>query len=85
MSAKLLGGWQLTYAGVAPVTRQSGKKSAVLMRYGCNLRLRNAIYHWAGALIGLCTTRADATISVLSRGGFCHKDCREAEGLVELH
>ena len=33
------------YAGVAPVTRQSGKKSAVLMRYGCNLRLRNAIYH----------------------------------------
>jgi transposase len=24
------------YAGVAPVTRQSGKKATVLMRYGCN-------------------------------------------------
>jgi transposase len=35
------------YAGVAPVTRQSGKKSTVLMRYGCNLRLRNAVYHWS--------------------------------------
>ena len=35
------------YAGVAPVTRQSGKKSTVLMRYGCNLRLRNALYHWS--------------------------------------
>lgn len=35
------------YAGVAPVTRQSGKKAAVLMRYGCNLRLRNALYHWS--------------------------------------
>ncbi|GAC1660052.1 MAG: hypothetical protein NVS9B15_24190 [Acidobacteriaceae bacterium] len=35
------------YAGVAPVTRQSGKKASVLMRYGCNLRLRNALYHWS--------------------------------------
>jgi transposase len=35
------------YAGVAPVTRQSGKKATVLMRYGCNLRLRNALYHWS--------------------------------------
>ena len=35
------------YAGVAPVTRQSGKKSTVLMRYGCNLRVRNAVYHWS--------------------------------------
>jgi transposase len=35
------------YAGVAPVTRQSGKKATVLMRYGCNLRLRNAVYHWS--------------------------------------
>jgi len=35
-------------AGVAPVTRRSGKrKPAVHMRRGCNLRLRNALYHWA--------------------------------------
>jgi transposase len=37
-----------SYAGVAPVTRQSGKrKRQVVMRYGCNQRLRNALYHWA--------------------------------------
>ncbi len=35
------------HAGVAPVTRQSGKRTAVLMRYGCNVRLRNALYHWS--------------------------------------
>ena len=35
------------YGGVAPVTRQSGKKKVVSMRYGCNMRLRNALYHWA--------------------------------------
>ncbi len=35
------------YAGTAPITRQSGKKTLVLMRYSCNERLRNALYHWA--------------------------------------
>jgi transposase len=35
------------HAGVAPVTRQSGKRAAVLMRRGCNARLRNALYHWS--------------------------------------
>ncbi|MGD8278511.1 MAG: IS110 family transposase [Gemmatimonadota bacterium] len=34
-------------AGLAPVTRRSGKSHVVLMRYGCNTRLRNAFYHWA--------------------------------------
>lgn len=33
--------------GTAPVTRQSGKKTAVSMRYACNPRLREAVYHWA--------------------------------------
>lgn len=35
------------YAGAAPVTHQSGKRRKVVMRYGCNQRLRNALYHWA--------------------------------------
>lgn len=35
------------YAGVAPVTRQSGKHLSVSMRYACNNRLRNALYHHA--------------------------------------
>lgn len=33
--------------GLAPVTKRSGKSFVVLMRYGCNTRLRNAFYHWA--------------------------------------
>ena len=35
------------YSGAAPITRQSGKKKQVTMRYGCNQRLRNALYHWS--------------------------------------
>jgi transposase len=35
------------YGGIAPVTRRSGKKMQVQMRYGCNIRLRNALYHWS--------------------------------------
>jgi hypothetical protein len=35
--------------GVAPVTKQSGKRRTVSMRYACNIRLRNAAYHWARA------------------------------------
>jgi transposase len=34
-------------AGVAPITRQSGKRTQVSMRHACNGRLRNALYHWA--------------------------------------
>ncbi len=36
-----------TLGGIAPVTRQSGKRLAVRRRYGCNQRLSNAFYHWA--------------------------------------
>lgn len=36
-----------SYAGAAPVTRQSGKRRVIVMRYGCNQRLRNALYHWS--------------------------------------
>jgi transposase len=34
-------------AGLAPVTRQSGTRRTVGMRYACNRRLRDACYHWA--------------------------------------
>jgi transposase len=36
-----------TYGGSAPITRRSGKKIIVIMRRGCNERLRDAFYHWA--------------------------------------
>ena len=35
------------YSGTAPITKRSGKRLAVRMRYACNTRLRNALYHWA--------------------------------------
>jgi len=35
------------HAGIAPVTRRSGKTKIVVMRYACNTRLRNALYHAA--------------------------------------
>ncbi|HVB59148.1 MAG TPA: transposase [Candidatus Acidoferrales bacterium] len=35
------------HAGIAPVTKQSGKQRMVLMRYACNERLRHAFYHCA--------------------------------------
>ena len=37
-----------SYSGAAPVTKRSGKRQFfVHMRYACNPRLRNALYHWA--------------------------------------
>src|SRR5215468_1342437 len=36
-----------THGGVAPVTKQSGKRRQVVMRRGCNPRLRHALYHMA--------------------------------------
>jgi hypothetical protein len=40
-----------TRSGVAPVTRRSGKKLTVLMRYACNQHLRNACHYWAQGAI----------------------------------
>ena len=36
-----------THSGVAPVTKHSGKRRVVVMRRGCNPRLRHALYHMA--------------------------------------
>jgi transposase len=43
------------YAGAAPVTRRSGKKKVIVMRYACNEQLRNALYHWSR-----CSMQKDA-------------------------
>jgi transposase len=34
-------------AGVAPVTKRSGKSCLVIRRQACHARLANALYHWA--------------------------------------
>src|SRR5215218_2029363 len=36
-----------TLSGVAPVTKRSGKSGLVTMRYAAQVRLRNAVFHWA--------------------------------------
>jgi transposase len=36
-----------TLAGVAPVTKRSGKMHIVVRRHACHKRLANALYHWA--------------------------------------
>ena len=36
-----------THSGIAPVTKHSGKRRLVVMRRGCNPRLRHALYHMA--------------------------------------
>jgi transposase len=35
------------HAGSAPITKASGKRRLVTMRYACNPRLRNALHYWA--------------------------------------
>jgi transposase len=38
-------------AGVAPVTRQSGKQRFVVRRLACNRRLQGAVHHWSRVAI----------------------------------
>lgn len=59
------------YAGAAPVTRQSGKKTVILMRHGCNQRLRNALYHWA-RVSTVCDPRTRSHYAQLRARGHSH-------------
>src|SRR3954469_6874548 len=52
-----------TLSGVAPVTKRSGKSCIVLMRYAAQVRLRNAVFHWARVAVlndPKCRSRYDA-------------------------
>lgn len=59
------------YAGLAPVTRRSGKSHTVVMRRACNLRLRNAFYHWA-RVSTICDPAARAYYTSLRARGHTH-------------
>jgi transposase len=59
------------YAGAAPVTRRSGKKTVILMRHGCNERLRNALYHWA-RVSTICDPRSRIHYAQLRAKGHSH-------------
>lgn len=54
--------------GIAPVTKQSGRRRTVSMRYACNLRLRNAGYHWARAGVQRDTRSRTYYVALRARG-----------------
>lgn len=59
------------YAGPAPITRRSGKSWVVLMRRGCNGRLRDALYHMA-RVSTTCDPAARAYYASLRARGHKH-------------
>jgi len=60
-----------SYGGTAPITRQSGKRKAIIMRKGCNQRLRNAIYHWS-RVSTQCDSRSKDHYAELRAKGHSH-------------
>jgi transposase len=57
--------------GVAPVTRQSGKRTTVSRRYACNHRLQNALYHWA-RISSQCDVKTKLHYQSLRQRGHSH-------------
>lgn len=55
-------------SGLAPVTKRSGKRHIVVMRYGCSTRLRNAFYHWARTSVQRDTTAKAYYADLRARG-----------------
>jgi transposase len=69
-----------TLAGLAPVTKASGKRRLVTMRYACNHPLRSACYHWAR-----CAAQSDAPArrhyTILRQAG--HSHARALRGVAD--
>lgn len=68
------------YSGTAPVTRQSGKRKVVLMRQGCNLRLRDAFYHWARVSVQCDERSRQHYVELRGKG---HSHGRALRGVVD--
>lgn len=60
-----------SYAGIAPITIQSGKKKVVVMRRSCNERLRDALYHWCRVSVQ-CDNQSKAHYTQLRAKGHSH-------------
>ena len=58
-------------AGVAPVTKRSGKSCIVIRRQACHGRLANALYHWARVAVQH-DPRSRAKYAELRRRGHTH-------------
>jgi len=59
------------HAGIAPITKQSGKHRMVLMRYACNGCLRHALYHWARVAV-ICDPPSKTYYTALRERGRTH-------------
>jgi|HubBroStandDraft_1064217.scaffolds.fasta_scaffold133600_1 transposase len=68
------------YSGSAPITRQSGKKIVVIMRQGCNERLRNALYHWSRVSIACDPASKEMYAAMRARG---HTHGRALRGIAD--
>lgn len=60
-----------TLAGVAPVTKKSGKSRFVVRRLACHPRLSNAVYHWARVAVQK-DAKARAKYHALRQRGHSH-------------
>jgi len=69
-------------AGIAPVTRRSGKSTRVSMRRACNHRLRNALHHWSQCSLSL-DPRSRALYDRLRQRG--HGNARALRSLADRH
>jgi transposase len=66
--------------GIAPVTRQSGKRRRGVMRYACSARLRRAMYHWA--FVSMQRTPSSRAIYAAARARG-HSHGRALRGLAD--
>jgi transposase len=69
-----------THGGLAPVTKQSGKRRDVQMRYACHARLRDAFYHW-GRVSAQRDARSRTHYRQLRQCG--HSHARALRGVVD--
>jgi transposase len=67
-------------AGVAPVTRQSGKQRFVIRRLACNKRLQTAVHHWSRVAIQRDTTARKRYDALRQRG---HGHARALRGVAD--
>ena len=57
-----------TLSGVAPVTKRSGKPCIVVMRYAAQVRLRQAVFHWARIAVQIDRTCRGRYEALRARG-----------------
>src|SRR5215208_6581708 len=69
-----------TLSGVAPVTKRSGKTCVVVMRYAAQVRLRQAVFHWARVAVQIDPTCRRRYAALRARG---HSYGRALRGVAD--